>query len=165
MHKHMICAALLVAGMAAPAAAAPACPQSRATYALHLGGGVPVATLQFEPNSAGFPGWDAVLRVKDDPRSFRFGSTISNGYTQTLLVGETIPTAGSVILMFDKNMQMTGTGLAGKGATAPAAQFVVTPDLGPKLYYPPEGAEARVVLPQGAWHLTGCAKVGRVAGQ
>jgi hypothetical protein len=39
----------------------------------------------------------------------------------------------------------------------PAAQYVVVPELGPKLYYTRSG-ENPVPMLQGAWHLTGCAK-------
>jgi hypothetical protein len=50
MNTQMLAAALLVASLAAPATAAPACPQNQAIYSISfLDSGASAATLQFEP--------------------------------------------------------------------------------------------------------------------
>jgi hypothetical protein len=46
------------------------------------------ATLQFETSKEGvWPGWGAVLRLTDDPRSFRFTGVVGNSFYQPGLVG------------------------------------------------------------------------------
>ncbi len=142
--------ALILVGLISNARAAD-CSIETATYIQPNAAGF---TLTFRPASEPNSWSDLEATVKTPTREFKFSMTASNGYSLNYMVPGWKDAPGDAdfhLFLYDKNF--TTLELPNKGSPAPEA--ILTPDMGPMVYYS-EPEKVQEFLPSEMWRLGKC---------